>query len=76
MFSNIGIKEFQKYLDIEKERQLALQDVSEMLGIDITFSDEEMLKNAEENFTKAISKKMAIQLSQLFNKPVERFLKI
>ena len=59
MFSRIGIKEFQKYLDIEKERQLALKDVSEILGIDITFSDEEMLKNAEENFTKAISKKMA-----------------
>ena len=64
MFSNIGIKEFQKYLDIEKERQLALQDVSEMLGIDITFSDEEMLKNAEENFTKAISKKMAKEVNE------------
>ena len=49
MFSNINIKEFQEYLDIEKERQLALKDVSEMLGIDITFSDKEMLKNAEEN---------------------------
>ena len=64
MFSNIGIKEFQKYLDIEKERQLALQDVSEMLGIDITFSDEEMLKNAEENFTKAISKKITKEMNE------------
>ena len=64
MFSNIGIKEFQKYLDIEKERQLALKDVSEILGIDITFSDEEMLKTAEENFTKAISKKMAKEVNE------------
>jgi DNA-binding ferritin-like protein (Dps family) len=64
MFSRIGIKEFQKYLDIEKERQLALKDVSEILGIDITFSDEEMLKNAEENFTKAISKKMAKEVNE------------
>ena len=64
MFSNIGIKEFQKYLDIEKERQLALKDVSEILGIDITFSDEEMLKNAEENFTKAISKKITKEVNE------------
>lgn len=59
MFSNIGVKEFQEYLDIEKERQLALKELSEILGIDITFSDEEMVKNAEENFVKAINKKIS-----------------
>ena len=64
MFSNINIKEFQEYLDIEKERQLALKDVSEMLGIDITFSDKEMLKNAEENFTKAINRKIAKEVNE------------
>jgi len=64
MFSNINIKEFQEYLDIEKERQLALKDVSEMLGIDITFSDKEMLKNAEENFTKALNKKIAKEVNE------------
>jgi DNA-binding ferritin-like protein (Dps family) len=59
MFSNIGVKEFQEYLDIEKERQLALKELSEILGIDITFSDEEMVKNAEENFVNAINKKIS-----------------
>ena len=46
-------------MDIEKERQLALKELSEILGIDITFSDEEMVKNAEENFVNAINKKIS-----------------
>jgi len=63
MFSNINIKEFQQYLDIEKERQLALEEVSQILGIDITFSDKEMMKNAEENFAKAINRKIAKEVN-------------
>ena len=35
MFDKIPFAEFKKYLQIEKERQLALQEVSEVLGIDI-----------------------------------------
>jgi DNA-binding ferritin-like protein (Dps family) len=64
MFSKIGIKEFQHYLDIEKERQLALQELSEILGIDITFSDEEIRKNAEENFAKNFNKKIEKELNK------------
>jgi len=64
MFSNNGIQEFQRYLDIEKERQLALKDLSEILGIDITFSDEEMKRNAEENFAKSFNKKIEKELNK------------
>mgnify|MGYP003624462512 CR=1 FL=1 len=64
MFSNNGIQEFQRYLDIEKERQLALKDLSEILGIDITFSDKEMVRNAEENFTKAFNKKIYKEVNE------------
>jgi len=64
MFSNNGIQEFQRYLDIEKERQLALKDLSEILGIDITFSDEEMRRNAEENFAKSFNKKIEKELNK------------
>ena len=64
MFSKVNIKEFQEYLEIEKERQLALQELSEILGIDITFSDEEMRRNAEENFVKSFNKKIEKELSK------------
>lgn len=59
---NVGhsqIKEFKKYLAIQKERQLATQELSEILGIDISLSDEEVLQYAQENFTKAFNKKIS-----------------
>ena len=52
------IQLFKKFLEIEMERQKAMQELSETLGIDVSFSNEEMIKNAEESFTKAISKKL------------------
>ena len=52
------IQMFKRFLEIEMERQKAMQELSEILGIDVSFSNEEMIKNAEESFTKAISKKL------------------
>jgi len=50
---------FKKFLEIEIERQKAMQELSEVLGIDVSFSKKEMIKNAEENFSKALSKKIS-----------------
>ena len=57
--SFIQIKEFKKFLAIEKERQLATQELSEILGIDISLSDEEVLQYAQENFAKAFNKRIS-----------------
>ena len=57
--SFIQIKEFKKFLAIEKERQLATQELSEILGMDISLSDEEVLQYAQENFAKAFNKKIS-----------------
>tara|TARA_R110002020_G_scaffold242454_1_gene455796 strand:- start:150 stop:371 length:222 start_codon:yes stop_codon:yes gene_type:complete len=62
--SLIHMREFKKFLQIEKERQLATQELSEILGIDISLSDEEVMQNAEENFTKAISKKITKEVNE------------
>jgi DNA-binding ferritin-like protein (Dps family) len=62
--SLIHMREFKKFLQIEKERQLATQELSEILGIDISLSDEEVMRNAEENFTKAISKKITKEVNE------------
>mgnify|MGYP003132398023 FL=1 len=62
--SLIHMREFKKFLQIEKERQLATQELSEILGIDISLSDEEVIQNAEENFTKAISKKITKEVNE------------
>jgi len=52
----LQIREFKKFLEIEKERQLATQELSEILGIDISLSDEEVMQNAQESFTKSYNK--------------------
>tara|TARA_R100001086_G_scaffold77687_1_gene37680 strand:+ start:276 stop:482 length:207 start_codon:yes stop_codon:yes gene_type:complete len=52
------IQLFKKFLEIEMERQKAMQELSETLGIDVSFSNEEMLKNAQDSFVKAISQKI------------------
>ena len=53
------IQMFKKFLEIEMERQKAMQELSEILGIDISFSKDEMIKNAQENFSRAISQKIS-----------------
>ena len=58
MAINIDLGLFNKLLSIQKERQLIMNDVSENLGIDISFSDEEVMKFALEDFQKAIEKQL------------------
>ena len=43
---NISTKKFQEFLKIERERQLAMKELSMMLGYDVSFSEEELLDNA------------------------------
>ena len=58
MAITVDLSLFNKLLSIQKERQLVMKDVSESLGIDISFSDEEVMKFALEDFQKAIEKQL------------------
>ena len=58
MAINIDLSLFNKLLSIQKERQLVMKDVSKSLGIDISFSDEEVMKFALEDFQKAIERQL------------------
>ena len=44
MAIKIDVKKFEELLQIQQERQLAMKELSEKLGIDISFSDEEVMK--------------------------------
>tara|TARA_R100001440_G_scaffold22324_1_gene36489 strand:- start:27 stop:233 length:207 start_codon:yes stop_codon:yes gene_type:complete len=56
---------FKKMLSIEKERQLATQELSQLLGIDISFSDEEVIKNAQDKTIKHIEKELIKKINNL-----------
>jgi hypothetical protein len=58
MAITVDLDLFNKLLTIQKERQLIMNDLSESLGIDISFSDEEVMKFALEDFQKSIEKQI------------------
>tara|TARA_R100001460_G_scaffold38913_1_gene73518 strand:+ start:2185 stop:2391 length:207 start_codon:yes stop_codon:yes gene_type:complete len=68
MFEDIEIttRKFQEFLKIEQERQLAMQELSQILGYDVTFSKAEMIKNAKESFAKYVSKEVSLLMKSAF----------
>tara|TARA_Y100001938_G_C8092178_1_gene435712 strand:+ start:3197 stop:3412 length:216 start_codon:yes stop_codon:yes gene_type:complete len=67
MAIEIDLSKFNELLQIQKERQLAMKELSESLGTDITFSDDEVIKFAMEAYEKEINKQI--------NSEVERWMK-
>lgn len=65
MAIKIDISSFEKLLQIQKERQLAMKEASEALGIDIGFSDDEVIKFALEEYQKQIDKQINKEVSLL-----------
>jgi hypothetical protein len=60
----LNTKSFKAYLKVQKERQLVMQDLSEQIGIDISFSENEMIRNAEEAYVKDVEKQLAEELDK------------
>ena len=58
MATKIDMKAFEKLLDIHKERNLAMIELSSALGQDISFSDEEIMNFALEDYAKLIEKQI------------------
>ena len=58
MAIEIDLSVFNQLLNIQKERQLTMQAISESLGIDIGFNDDEVIKFATEAYEKEINKQI------------------
>ena len=56
MAFEIDIKKLEELYEIEKERQLAMKELSEQLGYDISFSDDETIENALQAYNMYLSK--------------------
>lgn len=67
MAFQLDVNKLNELIKIEEERQLAMEELSEQLGIDISFSKEEVLKNAMDAYSDYIS--------QEINKEVEEWMK-
>ncbi len=58
MAIEIDMKVFNELLQIQKERKLAMDELSLALGYDVSFSEEEVKQFAMEEYEKLISKKI------------------
>tara|TARA_R100001015_G_C4633386_1_gene198255 strand:+ start:3860 stop:4075 length:216 start_codon:yes stop_codon:yes gene_type:complete len=58
MAIKVDLSKFHELIKIEKERQLAMKELSEVLGYDVSFSDEEVIKNATEAYSRYIEKEI------------------
>ena len=58
MAIKVDLSKFHELIRIEKERQLAMKELSEVLGYDVSFSDEEVIKNATEAYSRYIEKEI------------------
>lgn len=58
MAIEIDMKVFDELLKIQKERKLAMDELSLALGYDVSFSEEEVKQFAMEEYEKLISKKI------------------
>tara|TARA_R110000737_G_scaffold65408_1_gene93176 strand:- start:504 stop:713 length:210 start_codon:yes stop_codon:yes gene_type:complete len=63
----VDFSKLNELIAIQKERQLIMKELSENIGIDISFSDEEVIKFAQEAYTKHIQEQV--------NKEVEAWMK-
>lgn len=62
---NLDAKKLNEFLEIQRERQLAMEELSKLIGADISFSEEEIIKNANEEFIKYVEKEIEKEVSLL-----------
>jgi len=63
MFGKLS-QEFQKYLEIERERNLQMLEISRLLRVDFTFSEDEMIANAEAKIAEHMERVMKDRLEE------------
>jgi DNA-binding ferritin-like protein (Dps family) len=61
----LNVQKFTEFLEIQRERQLAMQELSQVLGIDISFSDEEIIKYATEQYENYVNSQVEKEVSLL-----------
>ena len=59
----IDIKVMKEFLKKQQERNLLLAEASRLIGFDITFSNDEMLTYAEEEFAEYVEKEIVKEVT-------------
>ena len=57
---------FNRFLEREKKRNVQMIELSRLLGFDVSFSNEEMIKNAEVAYSEHVSKEIEKKIEGMF----------
>ena len=57
---------FNRFLEREKKRNVQMIELSRLLGFDVSFSNEEMIKNAEVAYSDHVSKVIEKKIEGMF----------
>ena len=57
---------FNRFLEREKKRNIQMIELSRLLGFDVSFSNEEMIKNAEMAYSEHVSKEIEKKIEGMF----------
>ena len=57
---------FNRFLEREKKRNIQMIELSRLLGFDVSFSNEEMIKNAEMAYSEHVSKEIDKKIEGMF----------
>jgi len=64
MAIKIDFSVFKELLAIQKERQAVLDELSVLLGYDISFSNDEVVQFAEEEYSRRIDKELSKEVEE------------
>jgi DNA-binding ferritin-like protein (Dps family) len=57
---------FNRFLEREKQRNIQMIELSRLLGFDVSFSNDEMIENAEMAYAQHISKEVEKKIEGVF----------
>lgn len=58
---------FNRFLEREKQRNIQMIELSRLLGFDVSFSNEEMIENAEMAYSDHVNKEIQKKIEGIFN---------
>jgi len=61
-------KQFEEYLEIERQRNLQMIEISRLLRVDFTFSEEELVANAEAQIAKYVEREIQKEMDKIWMK--------
>lgn len=63
----IDVSKIQKLLEVHEQRQLAMIELSAILGQDVTFSDDELLQNVADHYALEIMNDMGKRMTEVLS---------